>query len=1188
MSKKTAETLLPYVTKVSGILGGISLGRGSSGGYGQAATANSQYFAYAALTSVVVIELPGFSVVQTLSINSGEVASVRLSPTAKAHIAILTTSAQFVYYDLSSGDVIFSLSVSNIITGGRFRVMEFAADGTSIMLFSDAFDGTRVNIDLEKKEPSLDLLSLLGVVRYLIPHPTEPVLLAVSEDGVVQKASGFADIHDNLPKVRHRHWLAIDPLNSEICIAFGKNPTWVMFECVPGLTVLAESTRNDVTAHYGDWIPAMPGSVVTASRLNGSLYVWHVANGDVAYTIALETMPVTCLMRVSDKGIVVGFKDGCLGLVDVVNKCYLQKINASHTNAIFGAIIVPNNSGILLTGGLEGSVGVWQLPTLAKKGHFSSIPGGTMTGFCVSPGGGYVACTSSNGTVSVSSMKSATILFTEKLHKDKCTSVAWSPYDSDIIVTSGDDGVICFYNIKERRIVESVQTGSRVRAVTFSPHKNAIAAALYNGSLYVREEGGVVFSLTSEGKSPLFDVAWSPFDEFQVAATDCASGLIIFNLSDQSSTRTHGSGVMESVIWSELSPTLLFTGEASGTITAWNLATMKPLGVLVGHQSDVYGLACHRDHPSLIVSAGKDQRVRVWNTANLAPKEMLNAVFSDDRMIAERFAPYEGAAELAKLVHRITRDGVKISFNDTDPVHVNDIVRLAEKRISKMTSALPHDQATLRRAQHAKQTAIAAADLCLKSGNIKRYCELMFIAGEYDAALAVAPGVSYKFWKNLMSIRAEMLDGSEASAELSLLAGDPETAIVKFDALKKFENSMMISAAMRNTTFLPKTASVARSTSKDQTPNKPPYAKYDFSNPADYTTYRVASASSMKYTLERKPLLAAAALLTIGDVAGAVWKLLVCGELLWALEINKCMERPLSLLSEKLIRAVIASHAYDLAFKNMDPALKRKLVTLVPFKSDEERSVFYKENGLGTIREYVVESKKARGFGRITLLALAGKLTEAAGEGIQLIKEKMSVSVFNFTEIMRYLELFENIYKPEGDPALIWTNVVAVSFYFGVYKAMWRGYFAIIESLGKAFEDIVVEHGIEWLKQRIPEVRIAVALTLAKHQKEDAVKYITGLGQDADTRVFRSIRELPDDYSCDGGSTVRAQGNGCTQVELSSEKYTSFCSGKVIAGNLFFLEDRRTTMDREEALMWFDVTPFSPLRTHQRLTVYTY
>jgi hypothetical protein len=85
-------------------------------------------------------------------------------------------------------------------------------------------------------------------------------------------------------------------------------------------------------------------------------------------------------------------------------------------------------------------------------------------------------------------------------------------------------------------------------------------------------------------------------------------------------------------------------------------------------------------------------------------------------------------------------------FKDSNLCHVNDAVRLTRKRVLRLTATLPSDQSVLKRSQKVKQTVIEAAGLALKSGDTKRYCELMFIAGEYNMALATAPSVSYAFW----------------------------------------------------------------------------------------------------------------------------------------------------------------------------------------------------------------------------------------------------------------------------------------------------------------------------------------------------------------------------------------------------------------------------------------------------------
>ena len=47
-----------------------------------------------------------------------------------------------------------------------------------------------------------------------------------------------------------------------------------------------------------------------------------------------------------------------------------------------------------------------------------------------------------------------------------------------------------------------------------------------------------------------------------------------------------------------------------------------------------------------------------------------------------------------------------------------------------------------------------AAHLEISLGNIQHYCEILIQLGEWDKALATAPGVSMNYWKTLTQKRA--------------------------------------------------------------------------------------------------------------------------------------------------------------------------------------------------------------------------------------------------------------------------------------------------------------------------------------------------------------------------------------------------------------------------------------------------
>ena len=186
---------------------------------------------------------------------------------------------------------------------------------------------------------------------------------------------------------------------------------------------------------------------------------------------------------------------------------------------------------------------------------------------------------------------------------------------------------------------------------------------------------------------------------------------------------------------------------------------------------------------------------------------------------------------------------------------------------------------------------------------------------------------------------------------------------------------------------------------------------------------------------------------------------------------------------------------------------------------------------------------------------------------------------------MDIIQLIRNIYVTEEDKKEpIWNEVVTLCFYFGVYEALWRGYDSIIERLVASTVEMINNHNIDYLKPKINEMKIAAALALAKFKASIGKAYIETCKFESE--ALNGIKLLQDDVSVDGGSTVVGLGTGNLPVHLSSNPIISVCSGLKIDGNVFYLEDGESAMSAEEALMWFEVNPFSPLKTHERLFPY--
>ncbi|KAK8876408.1 hypothetical protein M9Y10_006614 [Tritrichomonas musculus] len=1199
----------------------ISMAPGGATIYGyNTISINKKYFAYSSHFSVFLYDISTFQFSESICQGDCRISNIILSKTNPDEIAILFSNGLLTIYNMLERTQKLNVNIP-CKKNYHYLSMEFNPDGTELLIFiKDIYTFIDVNLQQGKyKELVIPSIETVSVYRQ---HPDLANISILATEGsriyvyntekIVSKSASFSN---------HIYHITFDPLNTMNCLMISKSPTWVVFSFLPDFNLISQSGNSSIKAKSGDWIPALPGHIVTGSSEHGILHVWTISNSQIVDTIQLENAPVVSVSSINDKSVIVTFNNGLFGVVDITKRSYLYKINNAHRNTIFSCNILPTDPSILATGGADGQICLWSLPILERKNSFTICNAGSLMTTCFSPGGGYLAAGSLNGTVMIFSTKTFEKLISEQLHKSICLSIAWSPHDPEIICTAGEDNQCQIYNIKDKKIVTTISVKSKFRKVQWSRKEKTIAIACFDGSIYVRMEGGAYQVIKGSASAPLFDVAWSPFHPTWIASTDDEGGVLIFDTESQTCKRAvEHKDKARPVLWSESIDYLLISGSWDGNIILWDARTLTKLGLIKAHSSHVYGLATHPAHPYMFVSTSRDETIRVWSFDRMFPEEKIHSLLKEEKFDAVKFCPFEGSEDLIKLLHRIMHDGTRQSFNDGDLCHINDIIRLTRKRVTRMTSALPHEQSTLMRSKKARTSAIAAADLCLKSGDIKRYCELMFIAGEFNMALSAAPAVGYNFWQNLMMARAQMLKGTEEGAELTLVAGKPIDAIDQFLDINSYDNALLITAALRETNFVPRTksislknknlrakqhenanaiapsasssssapadSSISGSQSQPQvappTSEHLPFIRTNFESASDYGPYIVASSRSLQFAKEGKPLLSAAALLTVGDVTGAAWRLLHCGELMWAVEVARCMETVDDQIYDVLARYCIVNGCASEIFPDLSPKLRRKLAPLVPLATDSERDEFYKKFQMKSTMDYYEEAKRSRGIAKVQFLLLCGRQNEAAMLAVQLLRSLISQGPFNYSDAMNIIQLIRNIYVPEDDrKEPIWNEVVALCFYFGVYEAMWRGYDSIIEKLVVSTEQIINKFNFEYLKPKIKEMKCAAALSLAQYKASVGKAYINE--NNFESEIYDGIKALNDNVSVDGGSTVKSLGTGKLPIHLSSDPIVSVCSGLKIDGNIFYLEDGQSAMSAEEALMWFEVNPFSPLETHERL-----
>ena len=172
---------------------------------------------------------------------------------------------------------------------------------------------------------------------------------------------------------------------------------------------------------------------------------------------------------------------------------------------------------------------------------------------------------------------------------------------------------------------------------------------------------------------------------------------------------------------------------------------------------------------------------------------------------------------------------------------------------------------------------------------------------------------------------------------------------------------------------------------------------------------------------------------------------------------------------------------------------------------------------------------------RIHLLLLAGERRMAVHLYVDFIQENIET---NFTAARELTKLMELANLENLDCSLI-GEVVCMSLYFAGYEALWKGYDRVYNKIPERMSEIADMLALLWVKKYAEE--LTNAMIIMGRPRNRTKTYSFG-------ERFLNTQKLGVPY----------------------RKSTMY-------GKQYYLEDGATTMPMEEALTWFELTPFSPL-----------
>ncbi|XP_052537528.1 WD repeat-containing protein 17 isoform X1 [Tympanuchus pallidicinctus] len=943
--------------------------------------------------------------------------------------------------------------------------------------------------------------------------------------------------------------------------------------------------------------------------------------------------------------VVCCFMDGGVGLYDLGARKWNFLRDLGHTETIFDCEFKPDNPDLLATASFDGTIKVWDINTLTavytspgKEGVIYSISWAPGDLNCIA------AATSRNGGFIWDIPRCKIITRFSEHGRNGIFCIAWSHKDSKRIATCSDDG-FCIIRTIDGKVLHKYKHPAAVFGCDWSQNnKDMIATGCEDKNVrvyYLATSSDQPLKVFTGHTAKVFHVRWSPLREGILCSGSDDGTVRIWDYTQDACINIlsgHRAPV-RGLMWNPEIPYLLISGSWDYSIQIWDTRDGTCLDTVYDHGADVYGLSCHPSRPFTMASCSRDSTVRLWSLTPLinplpiniladrcwdevignidravksgAPPLLCGKVSRDikqevEKMIgnsreeklrrfSECFSPPGGSKNLWNLVAVIKgQDDSLLPQNYCKGImHVKHLVRFRMSEAHELTAVKMSKFGGGIGAPSTKETLKEAAEIHLRLGQVQRYCELMVELGEWDKALSVAPGVSMQYWKKLMQRRADQLiqEESDDAIPYCIATGDVKKLVAFFSSRGQLNEALLVAQAAceGNTPFSTMSGS----------------SNSDLNNTDDYNALlqKVSEELAEWYFQDGHAVLAACCHLAVENIEVAVANLIRGNELELAVSVGTVLgERAaqathyaLELLARKCmtVTTCFPSLGYrDLAadLLMMIPDNKLQLIKLCAFYPGctAERNDLHEKCNLPDVEECMrlAETTEALGdiFETIKYYLLSNEPEKALPIGIQYVKEQLRDSHWTLDSVCPYLDLLSYIRTEQlmlPNCTEFRNELLILCGYIGALLAIRRQYNSIVPAL--------YEYTSQLLKRR----KVSVPLKIEQLSEElDAWR--------AFTQSTKPTNELPCTPPSESQKKVysilvsRIQEEPLkgmigpdyvtgSNLPSHSDVHISCLTGLRIQGPAFFLEDGKSAISLNDALMWAKVNPFSPLGTGIRL-----
>ncbi|KAK5601238.1 WD repeat-containing protein 17 [Crenichthys baileyi] len=713
----------------------------------------------------------------------------------------------------------------------------------------------------------------------------------------------------------------------------------------------------------------------------------------------------------------------------------------------------------------------------------------------------------------------------------------------------------------------------------------------------------------------VFHVRWSPLREGILCSGSDDGTVRIWDYTQDAciNVLSGHTAPVRGLMWNTEVPYLLISGSWDYTIRVWDTRDGTCLDTVYDHGADVYGLTCHQNRPFTMASCSRDSTVRLWSLTPLISPLLLNILteqpwekiigntdtamvpgsppllcgkvsrdikqeldkLSGDvrakklRWFSECFSPPGGSSNLWDLVFVINGqdDSLLPASYSKGVMHMKHLVKFKTSEAQELTIVKMSKFGGGIGAPSKEERLKEAAEIHLRLGQIQRYCELMVELGQWEKALSVAPGVSMKYWKKLMQRRADQLmaEDNDDAIPYCIATGDIKKLVAFFTS-----RGQLGPFTDRNS-----------------------HTTNDVDNRQQYQSllHNVCKELAEWYFQDGCSVLAACCHLAVDNIQLALASLIRGNELELAaclgLVVGEAANQSTAYCLELLARKYMTTPTWELSadLLQMIPdnhVLLAKLCAFYP-GSVAEISQLHERCGLPSLDECKTLAEEAVRdgdlFSAVKFHLLSSEPEHALQIGVEFVKEQLSGSDWTVDSVQPILDLMSYIRTDHLILARLTkarSELLILCGYIGGLLAIRRSYYSIVPAL--------YEYTSQLLKRREVCVPLKIEQLTVELDAWRACAQLNNIPPSESQReefICLERRILPTEPAAlvlSGADYVTG-----SNLPSHSDLHLSCFTGHRIQGPVFLLEDNKSAISLNDALMWAKVNPFSPLGTGLRI-----